>query len=290
MVEPRSFRERVNGIELQVYEWPGDGPPVVLAHATGFHSRCWDQVVTNLTGRHIFAWDTRGHGFSDTPEPPYPWNELDADSIEIVGRLGVEDAVGVGHSMGGHHIVTAAAGVPGAFSRLLLVDPVLHPREEDQRPAVAAFAAAAGDHFVARRRNEWASPAEMFESFRERSPFNVWLPQALHDYCRYGLVPKETGGGYVLACPPPVEAAVYAGSTASNPRDAVASIDFPVRILRARTTAPGQPRRLTDSPTLPNLAGHFKDAEEISLPEHSHFVPMEAPELVASHIKELAGV
>jgi len=33
-----------NGVDIALFEWPGEGTPVFLAHATGFHARCWDQV------------------------------------------------------------------------------------------------------------------------------------------------------------------------------------------------------------------------------------------------------
>ena len=43
------------------------------------------------------------------------------------------------------------------------------------------------------------------------------------------------------------------------------------------------------SPTWPGLVGELRNAEEIVLEEHSHFIPMEAPGLVATHIEELAA-
>ena len=51
-------------VDLCVFEWgqPG-GQQVLLAHATGFHARCWDQIVAKLPADwHIFALDMRGHG------------------------------------------------------------------------------------------------------------------------------------------------------------------------------------------------------------------------------------
>ena len=35
----------VNNIEIALWEWPGEGPPVFFCHATGFHARIWDQVI-----------------------------------------------------------------------------------------------------------------------------------------------------------------------------------------------------------------------------------------------------
>src|SRR5260370_6215642 len=66
----------VNGVDIAVWEWPGADPPVMFCHATGFHSRCWDQVMVHLPGRHCYALDFRGHGHSTKPPPPYPWRNF----------------------------------------------------------------------------------------------------------------------------------------------------------------------------------------------------------------------
>ncbi|MCK9517839.1 MAG: alpha/beta hydrolase [Dehalococcoidia bacterium] len=282
MREPNEVRLRVNGLELQVYEWPGEGQPIFLAHATGFHARCWDQVVAHLPGRHVFAIDMRGHGRSDKPEPPYQWPDFGHDVAATARALGTEGAVGVGHSKGGFAVVHAAALEPGIFASLLLVDPVIMRREMyDARPG-------GGEHFAARRRNQWASPEEMFESFRARPPFADWEEQVLRDYCTYGLLPNPEGEGYVLACPPNIEAAVYTGSVGGAViYDSVAALDIPVRVLRARSRTEDAPLDMSSSPTAPDLATHFKHGEDVHLPEYSHFIPMEAPGFVARHIEEL---
>ncbi|MGE5595613.1 MAG: alpha/beta fold hydrolase [Hyphomicrobiales bacterium] len=282
MPEPISSRLAVNGVELQLYEWPGEGRPIFLAHATGFHARCWDQVVAHLPGRHVYAIDMRGHGLSSKPEPPYPWRNFGDDVAAVARALGFRDVLAAGHSKGGFATTRAAAHEPGAFSALLLIDPVIMPRS-------AYGQQAGGEHFAARRRNNWASPEEMFESFRPRQPFASWDEQVLRDYCTYGLLPNPEGEGYVLACPPRIEAAVYAGSAGEGSiYDDIATIDIPVRVLRARQRQEGAPIDMSSSPTAPDLASHFKHAEDIFLPHYSHFIPMEDPAFVAKQILEMA--
>lgn len=283
MREPISSRHSVNGVELQLYEWPGSGPTVFLAHATGFHARCWDQVVARLPGYRILAVDMRGHGLSSKPEPPYLWRYFGQDVAALCREIGLDGAIAAGHSKGGYAVTLAAALEPGIFSRLLLVDPVILSRE--------AYAAARGDveHFAARRRNEWQSPEAMFEAFKDRRPFSLWDPSVLRDYCQYGLVPNPDGEGYVLACPPRVEAATYAGSAGGDIYDEIATIDVPVRILRAQERTGAVAHDMSGSPTYPGLAQHFRHAEDVSLPHLTHFIPMQDPGLVAGHLRELAG-
>jgi pimeloyl-ACP methyl ester carboxylesterase len=271
---------RVNGVDLAVFEQPGEEPAVFFAHATGFHARCWDQVVERLPGRRCVALDMRGHGRSAKPPPPYNWRTFGEDVAAVAHELGLKGALGVGHSKGGYAVTIAAAAEPDAFARLLLVDPVIFREEQYATYSVT-------EHFAARRRNEWTSPAEMFERFKDRPPFDRWDPAVLRDYCDYGLLPAPAGDGYVLACPPEIEAATYAGSLGANPYPDIARVRIPVRILRARGPGAEASRTMSSSPTDPDLASRFAEAEDVFLPGHTHFIPMEDAGLVAAHIVEL---
>ena len=284
MVDLAERRVRVNGIELAYVERPGSGPPILFAHATGFHARCWDAVVELLPERRCVAVDLRGHGRSEVTPPPYPWSLFADDTTALGEALGLEGAIGVGHSMGGFVVVAAAAARPAGFAALLLVDPVIMAPEVYRREAPPP-----GEHFAARRRNAWASPEEMYERFKERPPFARWQPRVLRDYCEHGLRPAPEGGGYVLACPPEVEAAIYAGNRHADPYPLIERVAVPVRVLRARPQTPGGPLDMSASPTVPDLASRFRLGEDVFLPERSHFIPMETPELVARHVEEIAA-
>lgn len=288
---PKEHRFTLNGVELCCFEWHGDPErsdeaPVLLVHATGFHARCWDQVVARLNGRRAFAVDMRGHGRSDK-QGPLTWDVFGEDLAQLVRTLNLEGAVGVGHSMGGHSLVQAAAANPAAFRRLLLLDPVIFPPDRylpGQPPGDYR------DHPTARRRNQWSSWEAMFQRFADRAPFSHWDPAVLEDYCRYGLALADDGDGYVLACPPWVEASVYVNSLDADIHDQVAGLQVPVTVVRAK--APPAQRESMDfssSPTWPGLAATFPHGRDLHLPDHSHFIPMEDPELVADLILDHRG-
>ena len=273
-------RIHANGVELALFDWPAAGPTVFFAHATGFHARCWDQVIERLPGLHCVAIDMRGHGRSEKPEPPYAWRNFATDVVEVGRALGLRDALAVGHSKGGYAITLAAAIDPALFGKLLLIDPVILPPS-------AYLAQREGEHFAARRRNRWASADEMYDRFAGRPPFNGWDPAVLRDYCEYGLLPAPAGDGFVLACPPEIEAATYAASGGEAIYDQIANVRIPVRILRARGRMDPAQTDMSSSPTAPDLASHFANAEDVYLPEHTHFIPMEAPALIAQHVMEM---
>jgi pimeloyl-ACP methyl ester carboxylesterase len=271
----------VDGLRIAVWQWPGEDPPLLFAHATGFHARCWDQLIRELPGRRVVAMDFRGHGRSDKPEPPYHWSWFARDVAAVAGQLDLRGAIGIGHSMGGHSVVEAAAMRPDAFSSLLLVDPTIFeaayyglPRRHDAS-------------FILRRRNQWKSWEEMFERFRNRPPFAQWRPEVLRDYCEFGVLPR--GEEYVLACPPQVEAAIYAASNApeSNLYPLLPRIQVPVTVMRGDRLWSLESFDLMASPTAAGLAAQFPRGRDVLLEGRNHYIPMETPDLVARQIAAL---
>jgi pimeloyl-ACP methyl ester carboxylesterase len=270
---------RIAGGKLAVWERPGDAPEVLFCHATGLHARCWDQIIARIPDRRCLALDMRGHGCSFKPEPPYAWRCFGADVAELCSRLNLRGVVGVGHSMGGHSVALAAALSPNAFSSLVLIDPVIlsEPRYR-YRPRTP--------HFVRKRRNRWQSAQEMFERFADREPFRQWDRAVLRDYCDYGLLPAPDGDGFVLACPPEVEASIYEHSSMpeANIYPEIGRVMAPVLVIRTmREWSDGDVMDMMGSPTAPDLASRFRHGRDLKVP-YSHFFPMEAPGDTAEQI------
>lgn len=279
--QPIRHKLHVNGLDLVVYEWPGAGDPILLIHATGFHARCWQAVVESLPGRHVFALDMPSHGASARKPPPYEWTHFGADVLGVVAALRLERLLGVGHSMGGHALVLAAAAQPALFRGLILVDPVI----VDPDFARGMRRVSAAEHPISRRRNRWESPEQMFESFRRKEPYARWDARVLMDYCRYGLVPAADGEGFELACPPDLEAEVYATMKMDDVLPALARVTMPVEVIRARSRRPDEsPFDFSPSPTWERLASLLPDAVDEQLPDCSHFIPMERPRWMAERI------
>jgi len=106
----------------------------------------------------------------------------------------------------------------------------------------------------------------------------------LRDYCEFGLLPRE--GGWILACPPDVEASIYELSKEPETKlyDLVPSVSIPVVVLRAGY---GTDLPFSNSPTDPRLASRFQNGEDVLLRELTHFIPMEAPRVVADSIRQV---
>lgn len=256
--------------------------PLLFCHATGFHAHCWDEVVRQLPERRIILLDTRCHGRSSNIEPPFEWTEFAQDLVEVIDALDLKNIFGIGHSMGGHLMIRAAALRVNRFAKLLAIDPVIF---SENQPRMRDLIPEGFEHPVAKRRNNWTSSQEMFVSFSTKMPFSSWHPQVLKDYCDYALV--ETDAGLKLACPPHLEANIYLTPDSAGIYQLIPNIECEVRIVRARSrTENDSPFSFAASPTNPELVNYFKHGSDLQLNENSHFIPMEVPLKVAAIIRE----
>lgn len=286
---PIALRIAAGDVTLAVFEWNagarGSAETFLLAHATGFHARCWDRVIEGLGERHILAVDQRGHGRSGGTLPVH-WRQFGDDLAELTRVMDLHGVVGVGHSMGGHAMSEAAALEPARFRRLVLIDPVILPPWVYGTPGTWT-GRLEGQHPTAKRRSRWTSPEEMFERFRGRRPFDTWDERVLRDYCVHGLL-VDPSGGFVLACSPEFEAEIYMTSHGNGGvHERVRAVGVPVLVVRAME--PPSAEHLMDfrySPTWPGLAAAFRRGRDLHLPERTHFLPMEDPDFTARLILE----
>lgn len=271
----------VNGIRITYFErgiaQRGKGPTLLFVHATGFHGRIWDKIVNALGDYHSICVDSRGHGRSEKQKVQH-WDQVIADTRELILALDLRDIIAVGHSMGAHALIGAAPAVEDRFLRIIAIDPVI-PSED----AYHAETPSSGDdvemHPTAKRRNEYDSPEDMAERLRPKGSFGIFDEEMFMDYCRHGLLPNEKGKGYVLACPPEIEASVYMSSRSNHAiYEAVRSLNVPVLILRAREPDPDRDAMdFSASPTWPGLVHEFRHGREIHFSDRTHFLPMEIP-------------
>jgi pimeloyl-ACP methyl ester carboxylesterase len=112
------------GGDLQIVDrGPRNGSPIVLLHCFTCAIDWWDRMMPRLERRHrVVAVDLLGHGGSEKPSDDYSV-ENQADVVaEALGRLGVEDATVVGHSLGGAVSVGLAERSPRLVNRVVIID------------------------------------------------------------------------------------------------------------------------------------------------------------------------
>jgi non-heme chloroperoxidase len=81
----------------------GTGPTVVLAHGFGGTIRDWNMIFEQLIkdGFHVIAFEQRGHYKSKAGKDGINSKAMVSDYVAILEHFKVENAVLVGHSMGG---------------------------------------------------------------------------------------------------------------------------------------------------------------------------------------------
>ncbi|MFZ0714782.1 alpha/beta fold hydrolase, partial [Mycobacterium sp.] len=101
----------------------GEGPPVVLLHATLHDRHDFDPIAAPLSRDHrVIALDWPGHGESPAPSQP-PTAALYADVLaDVVAALDLPPAAFVGNSVGGFAAARLAITDPQRVSRLVLVN------------------------------------------------------------------------------------------------------------------------------------------------------------------------
>ncbi|HEY4170497.1 MAG TPA: alpha/beta hydrolase, partial [Reyranella sp.] len=119
-----------NGIRLHVAE-QGEGPLVILCH--GF-PECWYSWRHQLpalakAGFRAVAFDLRGYGQSDRPEPVEQYTILHdiGDIVSLVDALGEKQAVVAGHDVGATMAWQAALLRPDRFRAVIALGVPFRP-------------------------------------------------------------------------------------------------------------------------------------------------------------------
>jgi pimeloyl-ACP methyl ester carboxylesterase len=263
-----------DGVTVTIHDLGGDGPPLLLCHATGFHGRVWQPVADRLPHRHSYAPDLRGHG--DTPAPPgvpLVWQGFAEDVLAVVDALGLTHVLAAGHSKGGASLVLAELARPGTFSALYLYEPVIFPVVSASE--IAAVGSNPLSEGARRRRATFDSFDAAYENFATKPPLSVLHPDALRAYVDHGF--RRQAGTVTLKCRPEVEAEVYTMGPRHGAFERLAEVQCPVTVACGDTTdGPGAVAALV-AEALPH--GRLEEH-----PDLGHFGPMEDPAAIAAAI------
>ena len=264
-----------DGVEVVVRELGGEGPPLVLSHATGFHGACWLPVAETLAEQfRCVAIDYRGHGASVIPaETSLRWRHMANDLDAVLDHLGIGsgEAYVAGHSMGGCVALLAAQRRPGFWRSVWVFEPIVIPGPD--RPGEP------GENDLVevalKRRDDFESRAAVFERYASRPPFDATDPRFLAAYVAHGFV--DTPDGAVrLACTPEQEAGVFNGAFC-DAFSGLGELSMPVTVV---ASGDGHP----PSQLAPMVADAIPDGRLVRMDHLDHFGPFTEPEEIAGHI------
>jgi pimeloyl-ACP methyl ester carboxylesterase len=122
---PASFHSRmiaVPGAELFV-QTGGSASPVVLLHGYVQSGDMWGPLAAALARRHtVIVPDLRGLGRSSRPAEGYDKKTQARDIRAVIEALGFDQAVIVGHDLGGMVAYAYAAQYPSKVTRLVVME------------------------------------------------------------------------------------------------------------------------------------------------------------------------
>jgi len=212
---PRQFFVENDGLRIAALDWGGapGARPLLLLHPNGFCAGFFDPIARRLAAGGRFqpvGVDLRGHGDTDKPDPPAPYRypAMAADVAAVADACGFGTVDVVGNSLGGGTAVHLDKLQPGRARRLLLCEPIVLPIGPGQTASTAQPMAAA----ALRRKVVWPSKEAMIRSYGSRPPMDRLAPEALAAYIEWGTHDRPDGQ-VELACPPAIEAAIFASDT-----------------------------------------------------------------------------
>lgn len=269
-----------DGVRVAYTDLGGDGPPILFAHATGFHGHVWRPVAEKLLDHHrCIVFDERGHGDTAPAEDGQSWHGFALDALAVIDDAGLDHPFGVGHSAGGAALLLAELERPGTFAGIWCFEPILPPSMElppGEGPGSRANPLAEG---ARRRREVFASKDAAYENYAGKLPFSVLDAAALRAYVDFGFTELEDGT-VRLKCRGDVEAATYEMAARHGAVERLEEIACPVVLASG-----GRTDTMFGPDLMARLAERLPAGRAEPFPDLGHFGPLEDPGAVASSIR-----
>jgi pimeloyl-ACP methyl ester carboxylesterase len=269
--------ESTDGVSVALHDMGGSGPPLLIAHATGFLAAPYQPLADALAGDfHVFGIDFRAHGDSTRPASgDLAWSGGGDDVLAVVDAIG-GPVTGFGHSYGGAALLIAERVRPGTVRAAFLYEPIVPPSPLPETFGQADNPLAAS---ARRRRPTFPSRAEALARYASRPPLGRLRADALHAYVQEGFTDLPDGT-VTLKCRPEDEAGTFEAAGFLTTAD-LGGLTLPVTVAKgARDDAGnmGPPR------FVPAIVEALPNAEQITYDHLDHFGPFEDPDTIAEDV------
>ena len=239
--------------------------PVLFVHALAMDGDMWHAVAAALATTMpefrgaMLAMDCRGHGDSETSEPPFTTDRFSLDIAQVLDALETEGAHLVGCSMGGTVALAFAGRFPTRLASLTVIDATAWYGEEArgnwEKRAKTALSEGMRS-LVEFQHARWFSPSFLAEQ-------QVLVSQAVAVFTA-NRVPA-----YAASCRMLGEA---------DQRIALQAYTGPAAVIV------GEHDYATPLSMAAEIAARLVGSTLTVIPDARHYTPLEAPELVADHI------
>jgi pimeloyl-ACP methyl ester carboxylesterase len=264
----RDRKFKVNGLTLNCLDYGGEGnPPMLFIHGGSAHAHWFDFVGPAFTDRfHSLSLDLRGHGDSEwPPDWAYGTRHYISDLEELIGTWGLGAPVMVGHSMGGHTVMTFATRHPELLRAMIAID-----APADYPDRAVDFLRTVGEK-PARR---FDSLEHAMENFRLLPRETLAKKEILAHAARHTFKPTGDGGW-------------------THKMDRRASIREPINVGRelSKITCPAlivkvQKSQFPDRESARAMAASMAQGSFAEVPDSYHHVTFDNPDALIAVMKE----
>ena len=269
MIHPTLRHQSIGDMEIEFLDYGGDGPPLLMLHATGFMPWLWHPIARDLSRTYrVIAPYLCNYRCVDSDKAWLGWRDLGGDIKLLCDRLQLERPLLVGHSMGAA-VATLAHTLHGLpVEKMVLIEPIFLPQE------MYGLQIAAEQHPMAakaiKRRNSWRDREEVRDDWRGKPFFQSWDEEVLSLYIEHGIT-ANNGDGVSLTCPPGREAALFMGSLQHDPWPELAKVEGPVLVVEGERS---ENKPFID---LKRIASLIPEGAYLEVEGAGHLVPMERP-------------
>jgi pimeloyl-ACP methyl ester carboxylesterase len=110
-------------VQLEVLDWRGSGPALVLLAGLGGTAHHYDDFAPALTARYrVVGVTRRGHRGSSAAPGGYGFVRLAEDVLRVIDAVGVSNPVVIGHSFAGEEMHVLGARHSGRIRGLVYID------------------------------------------------------------------------------------------------------------------------------------------------------------------------
>jgi pimeloyl-ACP methyl ester carboxylesterase len=270
----------VDGIDVAYIDEGRGDRTLLLIHGLGTNAKGWMRNIPELSRDHrVVALDLPGYGMSSKDHYPFSMDFHARVCSGLLGELGIEKAVWIGHSMGGQIALTAALDHPERVEALVLLSTA----------GFEAFTEGEGDWMKSAVTPEFVHDSTIRSIARNlHSNFHATPPEA--DFFITDRIQMRGARDFDLYC-----YAVW--------RNVAAMLDGPTHERLGEVTRPtlivfGENDGLIPNPYL--HGGFTRDVAEIGhrgiegselvmLPECGHMTMFEKPDEVNAAVRDFVG-
>ena len=234
-------------------------PALVLSSSLGTTRAMWRAQRALGASWSLLLYDHRGHGASPVPAGPYTIDEMGADLLLLLDRLGIASASFCGLSLGGMIGLWLAAHHPARVDRLVVMCALPRLEPPSRYAERAAAVRGGGIEPIA----EGVVSRWFTEGFARRRPAVVRTYRE--------TLAGMSAEGYASCCD---------ALASCDLRGAVACIGAPTLVLA------GAEDPFVPPPSAVTFGASLRDARVAVVPDAAHLVNVEQPDLVNRLVRE----